>query len=433
MKRYTQSFAIFLAALLQFMPLLRNILTVPTASSTMAIILRWTIGSSAAIGAYDAYSAASGTYMNTSSNITGTVGVAMNFTNNFVINGGPGNVAATGDGFILQTAGGTISSGFLTNAQSTSITMPSGLTFKCFSINNATNIYGVISGTPTGIAKTNINISAVYAPPTGGGYVFATNISITISAAVTVPPVITNQPANVTTNVGNFVNFSVTNGGTAPFKYQWFFNTNTALVNYTNSSMTVTNVQLTNAGTYSVAITNSAGSTNSTFALLTVWQPPVITNQPAGVTNVAGATVTFSQVADGSPTPAYQWKFNGSTILPNATNASLTLTNIRASQAGTYSVTTTNLGGVTNSVLATLGVTNPLPTTLSTATNSGGVFKFTFIPTIGLTNSVLTNSVLTGGVWAVLTNVPPPASASPITVTDALGSSNRFYRVSVQP
>ena len=75
----------------------------------------------------------------------------------------------------------------------------------------------------------------------------------------------------------------------------------------------------------------------------------------------------------------------------------------------------------------------PSPTTLTTLANNGAGFQFTFIPIVGLTNTVLTNSVVAGGVWTALTNIPPPTTASPITITDPCNVSNRFYRVMVQP
>ena len=427
MKRLTRTLPLLLAAALQLLPLLRNIVTSPAASSSFAIILRWGIGAGAALGAFDACSAASGTYMNTSSNITGTVGTAMSVTNNFVINGG--NTATTSDGFILTSAGGTITSSFLTNSQTTTITLPSGLTFKCVSLNNAANIYGVISGTPTATAKTNISISAIYP----GGYTYTTNLLITISAAAALPPTITSQPASVTNIVGNTVTLSVTNGGTAPFNYQWYFNTNTALLNATNASLTLASIQFTNTGTYSVAITNSAGATNSSFALLTVLLPPVLTNNPVGGTNVAGGGASLSVAAGGSAPLKYQWYFNTNTALPSATNSSLNLSSLHASQAGKYSVVITNTAGAVTSAVASLVITNPASPALTAPVKNTGGFQFTFVPAIGLTNSVETNSVVAGGTWGTLTNVPPPATASPVTVTDSFGGANRFYRVVIQP
>ena len=45
----------------------------------------------------------------------------------------------------------------------------------------------------------------------------------------------------------------------------------------TNASLTLTNVQPANAGSYSVVVTNPVGSVTSAVAVLTVLVPPVIT------------------------------------------------------------------------------------------------------------------------------------------------------------
>jgi len=61
--------------------------------------------------------------------------------------------------------------------------------------------------------------------------------------------------------------------------YQWYFNTNSALANQTNSTLTIASVAATNAGSYSVLITSAGGQTNSQAAVLTVVgqpQPPVL-------------------------------------------------------------------------------------------------------------------------------------------------------------
>jgi RHS repeat-associated protein len=62
----------------------------------------------------------------------------------------------------------------------------------------------------------------------------------------------------------------VTATGTAPLRYQWYFNGTNALAGATSASLTFSNVQVTNAGNYSVTVTNMAGSINSTQALLKV-------------------------------------------------------------------------------------------------------------------------------------------------------------------
>jgi pectate lyase len=83
-------------------------------------------------------------------------------------------------------------------------------------------------------------------------------------------PFIVTQPASVNVSIGQTAFFTVEADGAMPLHYQWYYNTNTVLTGQTNATLTLTNVQLTNAGKYSVSITNLFGTTNSAFATLTV-------------------------------------------------------------------------------------------------------------------------------------------------------------------
>jgi len=65
--------------------------------------------------------------------------------------------------------------------------------------------------------------------------------------------------------------------------------------------------------------------------------------------------VTFSVKAAAIPKPSYQWSRNGAGI-PGATGATLKLDNIRANNAGSYTVTVINASGRTTSNPATLTV-----------------------------------------------------------------------------
>ena len=80
-----------------------------------------------------------------------------------------------------------------------------------------------------------------------------------------------------------------------------------------------------------------------------------IVTQPYSQTVNAGTNVTFSVVASGTPPFRYQWLFNGANIL-NATNATLILTNVQATNAGSYSVMVSNSSGTTLSIAAVLRV-----------------------------------------------------------------------------
>ncbi len=179
------------------------------------------------------------------------------------------------------------------------------------------------------------------------------------------PPVITTQPASRTNVAGTVATFSVTASGTSPLSYQWTFN-GTGITDETNATLTLPNVQPGQAGTYAVTVSNPGGVTNSVDAILTVIIPPpaTITTQPVSRTNVAGTVATFSMTATGAPPLSYQWTFNGGSIT-DATNTTLTISNVQPIHAGAYAVLVSNPGGVTNSVDAILTVVLPPPPTIT--------------------------------------------------------------------
>ena len=85
---------------------------------------------------------------------------------------------------------------------------------------------------------------------------------------------------------------------------------------------------------------------------------PAITRQPENQTVLAGGSVTFTAAASGSPTPTFQWWRDGQPIA-GATGATYNVTNVRATDAGVYSVVATNPGGSQLSSGAALTVIAP--------------------------------------------------------------------------
>jgi len=140
---------------------------------------------------------------------------------------------------------------------------------------------------------------------------------------VLVPPTITMQPGPVTAEVGQTVVFFVTATGTAPLRYQWRRNS-TQITGATGATYTINNVQAADAGSYSVVVSNDAGSVTSNPATLTVAVTPLnITGQPSDTFVGTGQAATFHVVAEGSPPITYQWRKNGADIT-GATLASYT-------------------------------------------------------------------------------------------------------------
>lgn len=98
---------------------------------------------------------------------------------------------------------------------------------------------------------------------------------------------------------------------------------------------------------------------------------PVIATQPQSQTVVSGNNVTFTVTAGGNPAPTYQW-YVGSVALSGATSSTLTLSAVRASDAGDYTVVVTNALGSITSAKATLTVTAAPATPPPPASSGGG-------------------------------------------------------------
>lgn len=193
------------------------------------------------------------------------------------------------------------------------------------------------------------------------GSVTSTNAWLTVTP-LAVAPSISAQPQSLTVTQGQNAAFSVTADGTAPLFCQWYFNTNTLLAGATNFSLTVTNAQITNAGTCSVVITNVAGSAISSNATLTVLVPPYLTAQPQSQSVTVSNNATFTVAAGGTAPLFYRWYFNTNTLLAYATGASLTITNAQTNNAGGYSVVVSNSLGSITSTVATLTVSQTVGT-----------------------------------------------------------------------
>jgi uncharacterized repeat protein (TIGR03803 family) len=109
----------------------------------------------------------------------------------------------------------------------------------------------------------------------GYGSLMSSNAVLTVQVF---PPVMGLQPSSQSVMVGSSASFNASVSGTPPFHYQWRFN-GTSLLNATNAAYVIQAVGATNTGSYSVVVTNLAGSATSSNALLTVIVPPTLALQ----------------------------------------------------------------------------------------------------------------------------------------------------------
>jgi len=257
-------------------------------------------------------------------------------------------------------------------------------------------------------------------------------------------PAIISQPQNQSVTVGNNAIFSVGASGTAPLFYRWYFNTNTFLAYAMGTSLTVTNVQNINAGTYSVVVSNNVGSVSSTYATLTVNPAPVapsISTQPQSLTVTQGQNATFTVAADGTSPLHYQWYFNANTLLANATNLSFTVSNAQYTNTGTYSIIITNSVGSVTSTYASLTVLIPpfittQPQDQSVTASSNATFSVVAGGTAPLsyqwyfnTNTLLANAA---GTSLTITNVQDTNAGTYSVVISGVGSvTSAFATLSI--
>jgi pectate lyase len=197
-------------------------------------------------------------------------------------------------------------------------------------------------------------------------------------------PAITNGPTDQTVSAGQTAAFSVGVSGTEPLGYQWYFNTNTLLGGAASSLLEIVNAQDTNAGAYSVIVTNAYGATTSAVAWLTVTSAaPVILSPPEDQTVMVGQDATFTVSASGTAPLSYQWYFNTNTLLAGRTSSSLVVTNAQTNDSGAYLVIASNALGSATSAVATLTVSASLLssaydlTGFGQATTGGGVLAET--------------------------------------------------------
>jgi hypothetical protein len=233
--------------------------------------------------------------------------------------------------------------------------------------------YQWFKGTSPLSGKTNSTLSLlnVSAPADVGSYSVvvsgACGLAVTNSATLSVNSntVVLVSPKDVTVCPGMTANFSVGVTGT-DFTFQWY-NSTGPLSGQTHSTLSLTNVSAADAGVYSVVISGVCGGPVTNSATLVVDTNALIAMPMSNATNCPGTTANFSVNAVGTGL-TYQW-YKGATLLAGHTTNVLTLNNVSAADAGTYSVLVSGVCGAPKTNSATLFVNENTVVVFAASTN----------------------------------------------------------------
>ncbi|MCA1733620.1 MAG: matrixin family metalloprotease, partial [Acidobacteria bacterium] len=181
------------------------------------------------------------------------------------------------------------------------------------------------------------------------------------AAPVCTAPAITTQPQNQTITSGQTARLSVSATGTT-LSYQWYSggspSTGTAISGATSASYTTP--ALTSTQTYSVRVSNTCGTVDSSVATVTVepCTPPAITTNPLSKTIESGQSASLSVAASGSLPRTFQWYrgASGTTSSPIFGATSATFNTGPLTATSQFWVRVANGCGTANSATATVTV-----------------------------------------------------------------------------
>lgn len=182
--------------------------------------------------------------------------------------------------------------------------------------------------------------------------------ALTATNIVALPVILTNPlPVSVLKNVN--ATLTVVAQGGAPLSYQWRRN-GFVVPGATSASLILSNVQTSDAGRYSVLVSNVSGIAMSSEARVSVIEPVSVVTQPAGAVVPVNGVFTTEVGVGGHGPFWFQWRKNGSAVL-NATNAAFAIYGVTTFDAGAYTVVVTNpVSSITSAPAALVVIDRPI-------------------------------------------------------------------------
>ena len=219
--------------------------------------------------------------------------------------------------------------------------------------------------------------------PAGYDIVMHPLVAVYVSKTSAPDPIkLFTQPKSFKGITGSSYSLNVAVQGTGGSnQYQWYKD-GTALTGETSSTLNFSALAESDAGAYTVVVSNGVSSVTSDTATVTVMPRLQISAQPASLSLTEGESGELSVTASGYGTLSYQWFKNGSAIT-NATASSIRFDNISGNDAGSYYVvvyddnssTMSSAANITVTTKPTQPVTKPTETATTEAATTQPVTK----------------------------------------------------------
>ena len=244
-----------------------------------------------------------------------------------------------------------------------------------------------------------INYHFTITTPAGYDIVMHPLVTVYVSKTSAPDPIkLFTQPKSFKGITGSSYSLNVAVQGTGGSnKYQWYKD-GTALTGETSSTLNFSALAESDAGDYTVVVSNGVSSVTSDTATVTVMPRLQISAQPASLSLTEGESGELSVTASGYGTLSYQWFKNGSAIT-NATASSIRFDNISGNDAGSYYVVVYDDNSSTMSSAANITVTTkptqPVTKPTETATTEAATTQPVTKPTETATTEAATTQPVT--------------------------------------